>query len=230
MINTFIFRKILLNCERQNKAFYKVFKVCFGYNKLRHTNRSYSIAEDLVLTDKIYKLCRSERNSFNCVKQVYRLNTDIIFNVPVDIVREIELTFSFFNVVLFILISCSISYSGIVLKQIESILYFMSLLSYCFFLKKTIIYSRKNNIFLFLKNSVISYLFLIISLIPSLLFFAGVSDIIFLISSIYKQVISYHDLILSFCFFIFISMCYTIELVELFKLYKKYNYLYDNKI
>ena len=95
MINTFIFRKILLNCERQNKAFYKVFKVCFGYNKLRHTNRSYSIAEDLVLTDKIYKLCRSERNSFNCVKQVYRLNTDIIFNVPVDIVREIELTFWF---------------------------------------------------------------------------------------------------------------------------------------
>ena len=49
MINKFIFRKILLNSERQKKAFYKVFKVCFDYNKLRHTNKSYSIAEDLVL-------------------------------------------------------------------------------------------------------------------------------------------------------------------------------------
>lgn len=64
MINTFLFRNILLNGERQKEAFYKVFKICSDYNKLRyrHTNRDLSITEDMNLNDKIYKLCHSERN------------------------------------------------------------------------------------------------------------------------------------------------------------------------
>lgn len=67
MINTFLFRNILLNGERQKEAFYKVFKICSDYNKLRyrHTNRDLSITEDMNLNDKIYKLCHSERNFFS---------------------------------------------------------------------------------------------------------------------------------------------------------------------
>ena len=231
MINTFLFRNILLNGERQKEAFYKVFKICSDYNKLRyrHTNRDLSVTEDMNLNDKIYKLCHSERNFFSFAKQIYRSNSDVIFNVPVDIIKKIELTFSFINVVLFFLISCSIFYFGIVSKEIESFFYFMSLLGYCFFFKKAIINLRKINIALFVVNGMISYLLLTISLIPFVMLFAGVSDFISLVSSIYKHIISYYDLVLPFYFFLFISMCYIIEIIELFNLFKTYNYLYDNK-